>query len=208
MEKEIFTSMNKVYLFGGVLNDPKFSHSTFGDEFYSFDLEVRRLSGSYDVLPITISKGNLNGLKKGMMIGVAGQLRSYNIVKNGASRLVLTVFVKNLTDKNEEGRSTNEIYLEGYVCKPPIYRVTPFKREIADILLAVNRAYGKSDYIPLIAWGKNAVYSKSLKVGQKLKVNGRIQSRGYEKVLGSGEVVNRIAYEVSVSKLEPAAVIL
>jgi single-stranded DNA-binding protein len=203
MDRLSCTSMNKVYLYGRILSTPKFSHRTFGDEFYTFDLEVKRLSGSVDILPITISKANITNIDRNMLVGVAGQLRSYNIVRNGTSRLVLTVFVKSLSFDYEE-RSTNEIYLEGYICKPPIYRVTPFKREISDMLLAVNRAYGKSDYIPLIAWGKNAVFAKELKVGKKLKVNGRIQSREYEKIVESGESNRRTAYEVSVSRLETA----
>lgn len=201
MDRMNCTSMNKVYLYGRIRTTPKFSHRTFGDEFYTFDLEVRRLSGSVDVLPVTVSKCIIGESKKNMMIGIAGQLRSYNIMRNGASRLVLTIFAKNIMHEFEE-RSTNEIYLEGYICKPPIYRVTPFKREISDILLAVNRAYGKSDYIPLIAWGKNAIFAKDINVGQKLKVNGRIQSREYEKICENGESLSRTAYEVSISKLE------
>lgn len=193
---------NKVYLTGEIVSEATFSHEVYGEGFYELYVKVMRLSGQADILPVTISERLIQGndLKPGSMICALGQFRSYNKLENGKSRLMLTVFVRELIAP-EQGRNPNSIVLSGYICKPPVYRTTPFNREIADLLLAVNRAYNKSDYIPCIAWGRNARFVQSLKVGDRIALSGRIQSREYQKRLSETDVVTMTAYEVSVSKL-------
>ncbi len=195
-------NINKVYAFGIVNNKPKYSHSTFGNDFYIFDLAVKRLSGCFDILPITLPHHLLYKIEENKNIGVIGQLRSYNIINKDANKLMLTVFVKNVLHEDKSNGSANDIYLEGYLCKPPIFRITPFKREICDLLLAVNRSYGKSDYIPMIAWGKNANMAQNFKTGEKIKITGRIQSRNYKKVINNEQEITKTAYEVSISSIE------
>ena len=196
---------NKVILLGRVVEEPKLSHEVYGEKFYQFVLEVKRLSGSLDLIPVIFSERLLvlESLKIGTIVKLNGQFRSYNNPEAGKSRLVLMVFAREviLTEASEE-ENQNEIYLEGFVCKKPNYRQTPFGREISDLLVAVNRAYNKSDYIPCIAWGRNAKYCESFEVGDKIKVYGRVQSREYEKKNEDGTVNKRVAYEISVSKLE------
>lgn len=193
---------NRVSLTGEIVSDGTFSHEVYGEGFYEFLVRVMRLSGQADVLPITVSERLIakDELFKGKRICVSGQFRSYNKIENGKSRLMLTVFVREFL-KEEEGRNPNGILLSGYICKPPVYRTTPFNREIADVLVAVNRAYNKSDYIPCIAWGRNARFVKNLCVGEKIAISGRIQSREYQKKLSDTETRVMTAYEVSVSKL-------
>lgn len=193
---------NKVYLTGEIVSEATFSHEVYGEGFYELFVKVMRLSGQADILPVTISERLIQGndLKPGSMICALGQFRSYNKLENGKSRLMLTVFVRELVEP-EQGRNPNSIVLSGYICKPPVYRTTPFNREIADLLLAVNRAYNKSDYIPCIAWGRNARFVQSLKVGGRIALSGRIQSREYQKRFSETDVVTMTAYEVSVSKL-------
>lgn len=193
---------NKVYLTGEIVSEATFSHEVYGEGFYELFVKVMRLSGQADILPVTISERLIQGndLKPGSMICALGQFRSYNKLENGKSRLMLTVFVRELVEP-EQGRNPNSIVLSGYICKPPVYRTTPFNREIADLLLAVNRAYNKSDYIPCIAWGRNARFVQSLKVGDRIALSGRIQSREYQKRFSETDVVTMTAYEVSVSKL-------
>ncbi len=192
---------NKVYLAGEIVSEPTFSHDMFGEGFYEFNLKVRRLSDSYDVLPVTISERLINdNIKVGNMIGVHGQFRSYNKLDGDKSRLMLTMFIREV-EAYDEGLNPNRIEITGYVCKEPIYRTTPFKREICDLLIAVNRNYNKSDYLPCIAWGRNARFVKNFEVGEKLTVVGRIQSREYQKRLDNDEVVTKTAYEVSLSKI-------
>ena len=200
-ENENIIDNNKVYLQGEVVDEPEFNHAVRGEEFYSFSLNVARLSGQADTIPVIISKKLcvLFGIKKGSLIAVKGQFRSYNQLENNKRKLVLSVFVKEVCDWDEEANA-NVIELDGYICKPSIYRTTPFAREICDVLLAVNRNYNKSDYIPCIAWGTNAQIVSRLDVASKIKVLGRIQSREYNKNLGE-EVVTKTAYEVSISKL-------
>lgn len=197
---------NMVTISGRVGSKMKFSHEVYGEGFYYFMLEVPRLSESFDFIPVTISERlvDKDKLEIGKFIEVEGQFRSYNSYNNESNRLILTVFVRevNFLVEGEKIKNPNQIYINGYICKKPIYRVTPFGREITDLLLAVNRPYNKSDYIPCIAWGRNARYSGSLNVGDNLKVWGRIQSREYQKKLENGEVMSKIAYEVSVSKME------
>lgn len=206
-----FLENNSVILIGKVANEKKFSHEIYGEKFYSFDLSVPRLSGNADLIPVTISERLFkeDELVIDKKMKVEGQFRSYNSFEGEKNRLILTVFAKDvnfLADDEEIVVSkdfiSNEITLVGYICKPPIYRQTPFGREISDMLLAVNRAYNKSDYIPCICWGRNARFSSKLPVGTEVKVVGRIQSRIYEKKFEDGQVEQRVAFEVSISNLE------
>lgn len=197
---------NEVVLIGKVVSDIKFSHKVYGEGFYTFELEVPRLSSSADILPVTISERILPsiGNVQGKVLEVLGQFRSYNQYEEGKNRLILTVFileVKEVSDQ-ELAKNKNYIYLNGYVCKEPIYRTTPFGREITDLLLAVNRSYHKSDYIPCITWGRNARFAQNLAVGDHIQVWGRIQSRIYQKKLETGDTATKIAYEISISKME------
>ena len=193
---------NKVFVFGEIVSDAAFSHEVYGEGFYEFFVRVMRLSGQADILPITISERLIQDgmLAKGKNICAVGQFRSYNKLENGKSRLMLTVFVRELLAELPD-KNPNAILLSGYICKPPVYRTTPFNREIADVLVAVNRAYNKSDYIPCIAWGRNARFVKNLTVGDKIAISGRIQSREYQKKFSETDIRTMTAYEVSVSKL-------
>jgi len=192
---------NRVYVCGEVASDATFSHEVFGEGFYELFVRVERLSGQADVLPVTISERLMGeGLKKGQTLCALGQFRSYNKLENGKSRLMLTVFIREVLS-TRPGKNPNSIVLSGYICKPPVYRTTPFNREIADLLIAVNRSYNKSDYIPAIAWGRNARFVKNLQVGDKVALSGRIQSREYQKKQPDESFVTMTAYEVSVSKL-------
>ena len=206
-----FSENNHLILVGKVASEKKFSHEIYGEKFYSFDLEVPRLSETSDIIPITISERLITdtGLEIGKKVIIEGQFRSYNAYENEKNKLVLTVFAKEIILKQDDEEievskenTSNEVVLSGYICKKPIYRQTPFKREIADILLAVNRAYNKSDYIPCIAWGRNARFCQNLEVGTEVKLVGRVQSRGYEKKLEDGTVLNKVAYEVSIISME------
>ena len=193
---------NKVFIMGEIVSEAAFSHEVYGEGFYDLNVRVMRLSGQADVLPVTVSERLITDgeLKIGATLCALGQFRSYNKIENGKSRLMLTVFVRELVDM-PPSKNPNSIVLSGYICKPPVYRTTPFNREIADLLIAVNRAYNKSDYIPCIAWGRNARFVKNLQVGDKIALSGRIQSREYQKRLSDYEVKTMTAYEVSVSKL-------
>lgn len=193
---------NKVYIAGEVVTEPKFSHEVYNEGFYEFDLKVTRLSETYDIIPITISERlmSINKIQVGSKISGNGQFRSYNKLEDGKSKLILTVFLREVLPY-EEKENSNSIEIIGYVCKEPIYRTTPFKREISDVLLAVNRSYNKSDYLPCIAWGRNARFVKDFKIGDKVSVAGRIQSRVYQKKVGD-ELVSHTAYEVSLNKIE------
>ncbi|MBR2704245.1 MAG: single-stranded DNA-binding protein [Clostridia bacterium] len=203
---------NHLVLVGKVTSDKRFSHEIYGEKFYIFDLEVPRLSGNADIIPITISERLLEaeGLEIDKKVIIEGQFRSYNSYQNERNKLVLTVFAKDVKfveNQDEEIQASkdfvsNEVILNGYICKKPIYRQTPFGREIADLLLAVNRAYNKSDYIPCIAWGRNARFCENIEVGTEVKIVGRVQSRTYEKKYEDGTSETKIAYEVSISSLE------
>ena len=195
---------NKIYLEGKVVSGMEFSHEMYGEGFYTFLLEVTRLSDSVDLLNITVSERLISNmdLSIGKEIVVLGQLRSYNKFVDGANKLILTVFARNIEPCIEKSKNPNEIFLDGYICKEPVYRKTPFGREIADVLLAVNRAYNKSDYIPTIAWGRNSRFCQTLEVGDNIRVWGRLQSREYQKKINENEVVKKVAYEVSISKME------
>ncbi len=197
---------NQVMMAGEVVSEFTFSHEVFGEGFYMLELSVKRLSESYDIIPLMVSERLIDVSQdyRGEMIQVAGQFRSYNRHEEKKNRLVLSVFVRELSFVEEELESTktNQIFLEGYICKNPVYRKTPLGREIADLLLAVNRPYGKSDYIPCICWGRNARFAAGFEVGSHIEIWGRIQSREYTKKLDEDTVERRTAYEVSVSKLE------
>ncbi len=193
---------NKVFISGEIVSDAEFSHEVYGEGFYEMNVLVKRLSGQGDILPMTVSERLIadKQLKKGVIINALGQFRSYNKLVDGKSKLMLTVFVRELID-GVSVKNPNSIVLSGYICKPPVYRTTPFNREIADILIAVNRSYNKSDYIPCIAWGRNARFAKNLAVGEKIAIAGRIQSREYQKRISDEEIKVMTAYEVSISKL-------
>jgi single-stranded DNA-binding protein len=197
-------SNNVVTVSGVVKDNPVFSHEMFGEDFYNVNLIVPRLSDVSDELPITISERLMVGIniEKGTQLLIEGQLRSYNKFIDGSNKLILTVFARNVSLSDEELKNPNQIFLDGYICKKPIYRTTPFGREITDMLIAVNRPYNKSDYIPCIAWGRNARYSEKLQVGDRIKIWGRIQSREYQKKISEEEIITRVAYEVSISKME------
>ena len=224
---------NYLTLVGKVTSEKKFSHEIYGERFYSFDLEIPRLSGAADIIPVTASERLFTDemMQIGTKLLIKGQFRSYNSYENEKNKLILTVFAKDIekleekedneevienveADENiddvEASREkafkkdyiTNEVVLVGYICKKPVYRQTPFGREIADLLLAVNRAYNKSDYIPSIAWGRNARFCQNLEVGTEVKIVGRVQSRNYEKKLEDGSIIKKVAYEVSIGSLE------
>ncbi len=197
---------NQVVIMGEIVSDFVFSHAIFGEGFYIVDVNVPRLSDSSDIIPLMVSERLLNVEEdyKGMSIMVQGQFRSYNRHEERKNRLVLSVFAREIefVDETPESSKTNQIYLDGYICKEPVYRKTPLGREIADLLLAVNRPYGKSDYIPCICWGRNARFASNFTVGTRCEIWGRIQSREYMKRLSEDDAEKRIAYEVSVSKLE------
>ncbi len=197
---------NQVTVMGEVVSDFSYSHEIYGEGFYMVDVSVKRLSESYDIIPVMVSERLLDVSVSyiGMLVCVNGQFRSYNRHEEKKNRLVLSVFAREIEfiDQVEESSKTNQICLDGYICKEPIYRKTPLGREIADLLLAVNRPYGKSDYIPCICWGRNARYANSFKVGERCVIWGRIQSREYMKKLDEEHVEKRVAFEVSVSKLE------
>ncbi|MGL6174395.1 MAG: single-stranded DNA-binding protein [Cellulosilyticaceae bacterium] len=197
---------NEVLIVGKAVSDIKYSHKVYGEGFYSFDLEVPRLSDSADILPVTISERLLPALGniEGKYLDIVGQFRSYNQYEEGKNRLILTIFALEVKEVSleEMQKNKNAIHLNGFVCKEPVYRTTPFGREITDILIAVNRSYHKSDYIPCITWGRNARYAQNLHTGDHIEVWGRIQSRQYQKKLESGEVISKTAYEVSISKME------
>ena len=194
---------NKVFLKGVVISKPEFSHEVFGEGFYDVNLNVKRLSENFDIVPITVSERLLTegAFDIGCEVAIKGQFRSYNKLIDGKSKLLLTVFVREIMEP-DESLNPNIIELNGFVCKEPIYRTTPFKREICDVLLAVNRAYNKSDYLPCIAWGRNARFVKNIKVGQRVTVIGRIQSREYQKRINDSESLVKTAYEISISKIK------
>ena len=197
---------NQVVIMGEIVSDFSFSHEIFGEGFYMVDVKVERLSDSNDMIPVMVSERLIDVTSdyRGQNIMVTGQFRSYNRHEERKNKLVLSVFAREseFVDETPEGSKTNQIYLDGYICKEPIYRKTPLGREIADLLLAVNRPYGKSDYIPCICWGRNARYANNFHVGTRCEIWGRIQSREYMKKLSEDQVEKRVAYEVSVSKLE------
>ncbi|MEE0866788.1 MAG: single-stranded DNA-binding protein [Clostridia bacterium] len=199
---------NIITLMGTVESTPQYSHSVMDENFYSFVLRVPRLSETDDLLPVTFSANIYDEsiIKEGAKVRVKGQLRSYNKYSETKTRLILTVFAKdiNIPDENDE-ENPNEIFINGFICKKPVYRKTPFGREITDLIIAVNRAFNRSDYIPAIAWGKNALYCENLDVGSNVLLWGRLQSRNYSKRISENETQIRTAYELSITKIEKFA---
>lgn len=197
---------NRVTIVGEVVSEFEFSHEVYGEGFYTLNISVNRLSDSVDIIPLMISERLVDVTEdlRGVIIEASGQFRSYNRHEENKNRLMLSIFVRELQlyDNYEEENSTNQIFLDGYICKAAIYRRTPLGREIADVLIAVNRPYGKSDYIPCIAWGRNARFAAGFEVGSHIQIYGRIQSREYVKKISEDECERRTAYEVSVSKIE------
>lgn len=208
MDNKIFDN-NQVTISGEIVSGFTFSHDVFGEGFYLFNLKVNRLSDTADTIPVMVSERIIDVEQdlSGYFVTINGQFRSFNRHEGSASRLVLSVFAREIAviDGSVEeyvADGTNNIFLDGFVCKPPIYRKTPLGREIADVLLAVNRPYGKSDYIPCILWGRNARFADGFEVGERIQIWGRIQSRKYQKCIDDGVFEERTAYEVSVSKVE------
>ena len=210
--RESLLENNKIYVSGRVASHLEYSHEVYGEGFYNFRLEVARLSTIFDVLPVTISERlmNVSTFLVGAQAQIWGQIRSYNsyVESERKNRLLLTVFVRDLQKLNPddtedaERKNPNDVFLNGYICKPPTHRLTPFGREITDLLVAVNRSYNKSDYIPCIAWGRNSRYASGLDIGENIKIWGRMQSRDYQKKYDDGSIEDRVAYEVSIAKLE------
>ncbi|HHW57077.1 MAG TPA: single-stranded DNA-binding protein [Clostridia bacterium] len=202
-----FLENNMVAVIGRVFTEMEYSHELYGEKFFNFILEVPRLSDTKDYLPITISNRLFEGMRLeiGTRVKIEGQLRSYNrkSPEDGKNKLILTIFARDIMmiPEDEVIKNPNEIFLDGFVCKKPVYRTTPFGREITDLLIAVNRPYNKSDYIPVIAWGRNARFSEKLEVGDHIRLWGRVQSREYQKKL-ENEVVTKVAYEVSITRME------
>ena len=205
MADKIFEN-NQVSIMGEIVSDFRFSHEVYGEGFYMVDVAVNRLSNYLDYIPLMISERliDVNADYIGQIIYVTGQFRSFNRHEEKKNRLVLSVFVRELEflEELQEDMKSNQIFLDGYICKEPIYRKTPLGREIADLLIAVNRSYGKSDYIPCICWGRNARFASGFQVGGHVQVWGRIQSREYVKKISELETEKRVAYEVSVSKVD------
>ncbi len=199
-------SNNQAVVAGEIISDFEFSHEIFGEGFYMVNVLVNRLSDTTDIIPLMVSDRLVDVEESyiGQKIEAKGQFRSYNKHEAEKNRLLLSLFVRELDfiEDEESVHKPNQIFLDGYICKKPVYRMTPLGREIADVLLAVNRAYGKSDYIPCICWGRNARFAGKLEVGEHVAVWGRIQSREYQKKVGEEETISKIAYEVSVSKME------
>lgn len=203
MENNI--SNNQAVIIGTIEDEFQMSHEIYAEKFYTCTVRVPRLSGTADNVRIMVSERLImdGDYSVGDTVMVTGQFRSYNSYEQGGNRLVLTVFAKDISRfDGEENKNPNTLYLNGYICKTPVYRTTPFGREITDLLLAVNRSYNKSDYIPIIAWGRNARFAKNLSVGDNVKIWGRIQSRTYQKRISDEETVEKTAYEVSINRME------
>ena len=200
---ENYMDNNNVEIGGETVEELEFSHEIYDEKFYKFAIKTKRLSDYEDVLPVIISERliNLDDIKIGKIVKIFGQFRSYNLQTETKNRLVLSIFVKEIEFTEDKNILTlNNANFMGYICKEPVYRKTPLGREIADVLIAINRTYRKSDYVPCILWGRNAKFCETLKVGELVKLSGRIQSRTYEKKLDNGQLIKKTAYEVSVSK--------
>lgn len=196
---------NIIKVSGQIIDELVESHKIYNEIFYKFHIKIKRLSENYDILPVTISERIIdkNLMTPDKFINIIGQIRSYNNYSSndGKTKLILTIFARQINFEIPD-ENPNQAFLNGYICKSPVYRKTPFGREITDILLAVNRSYNKSNYIPCIVWGRNAKLAAKLNIADNIKVQGRMQSREYQKKLTNGEILNKIAYELSVSKIE------
>ena len=197
---------NQVSLMGEIVSPFQLNHEVYGEKFYTVDVEVSRFSDSVDRIHLMVSERLVDADQdySGKLVKIAGQFRSYNHLENGKVRLVLFVFVKEweFVEDVKKSNENNRLCLDGFVCKQPVYRKTPLGREVADVLIAVNRMYGKSDYIPCICWGRNARFAAGLSVGTRVQITGRIQSREYYKHINEIETERRVAYEVSVRELQ------
>lgn len=199
------TPNNQAIIIGTIEDEFKLNHEIYAEKFYTFTLKIPRLSGTYDNIRVMISERLImdRGYSIGDKVEISGQFRSYNCSEPDGNRLVLTVFARDIAPFDEgDSKNPNQLFLNGYICKTPVYRTTPFGREITDLLLAVNRSYNKSDYIPIIAWGRNARFAKNLNVGDNVKIWGRIQSRNYQKRISEDESITKTAYEVSINRME------
>lgn len=200
-------SNNQAVIIGTIEEDFVLSHEIYGEKFYTCPIRIPRLSGTADSVRVMVSERLMTdgGYGVGDTVIVTGQFRSYNSYEEDGNRLVLTVFAKDISPYDgAENANPNSLYLNGFICKPPVYRTTPFGREITDLLLAVNRSYNKSDYIPIIAWGRNARFARNLNVGDNVRIWGRIQSRTYQKRISDEETIEKTAYEVSINRMELA----
>ncbi len=206
MDNEIKELNNVVNLIGEICDDFRFSHEVYGESFYTFTVEINRLSEQVDYLPVLVSERifETKNMLKGTKVKIKGQVRSYNKFnpEEERNKLVISIFVNDIEIVGDEEKLQQEVIINGFICKKPIYRTTPFGREICDMLLAVNRSYNKSDYIPCIAWGRNAKYTGNLEIGENIIITGRLQSRNYQKKINNGEIVQKVAYEISISKIE------
>lgn len=205
IDMENLTEGNRAHLAGRVISGPVFNHKTYGEAFYLVKLGIVRKSGYEDIIRLIISDRIMGGRspRRGELIEICGQVRTYNREENGKNHLEITVFVREMRYRHKADFDfVNEISLDGFVCKEPIRRTSPLGREICDIMIAVNRKYNKSDYIPSIAWGRNAVYAERISVGERLKMEGRLQSREYRKYNEAGEMMIKTAYEMSISRME------
>ena len=201
---ESYQETNRIELSGTIASAPEYSHKSYGEVFYMMIVAIRRKSGYCDRIPVIISERliwNVD-IAEGVVVHIIGQIRTYNEIFEGKNKLNIVTFAREFFISEEELADTNRVYLEGYLCKQPVRRVSPLGREICDIMLAVNRMYNKSDYIPCIAWGRNASYAGDLAVGSKITIGGRMQSREYKKRLEDGNLTSRIAYEVSIINIE------
>jgi len=200
---------NNIEIRGIISSDFSFSHEVYGEGFYNFIVGASRLSESVDLLPVTVSERLISSmnLAQGDLVDIRGQVRSYNnyIQEERRNRLLITIFAREIEQIEADTanpKNPNNVYLDGFICKKPVFRETPFGREIADILLAVNRSYNKSDYIPCICWGRNAKFASTLNISDNVRIGGRLQSRVYQKKYDDGSVVEKSAYEISISKIE------
>lgn len=196
---------NSVCLTGQVISEPVFNHKTYGEAFYMIILGIFRKSGYEDRVRLLVSDHLMGGRSpvKGEILRISGQIRTYNKETEGRSKLEITVFVREMEYCREsEAEYENRVILEGYLCKQPVRRTSPLGRELCDLMIAVNRMYNKSDYIPAIAWGRNAIYADTLHIGEKVAVDGRLQSREYRKYTERGELITKTAYEVSIARIE------
>lgn len=204
MEGKEFETNNKVTLKGEIVSEFSYSHEVFGKKFYTFNLKINRMSENCDIIPIVIKEETLASLTRTQTpyLEIRGRYRSYDKYEDGKNKLILSVLAEEVLENDTPESNTNDIFLQGFICKPIIYRKTPLERKVSDILIAVNRSYGKSDYIPCIAWGRNAILATTLEVGDEIMLTGRIQSRIYQKKVSEEQVEERIAYEVSINVLE------
>lgn len=213
--EKLFSEFNKVFVSGRIEAEFDFSHEVLWEKFYRTRVRVERLSGTEDLVPIVVSdlligRERMKTSLEGKWVEVAGQFRSYNkLGEDGRRHLDLFLFVTAINiyddeDELEEVTNANLIYLDGYLCKPPVFRKTPLGRQITDLLIAVNRPYGKSDYIPCIAWGRVAQWASEFEVGNRVKLYGRVQSREYFKRFSKDSEAREYkdAYEISVMRMQ------